>query len=185
MKKIFVISSTEDEVIVRSFIENILIGAFGIRDNDILMISKSDVKFDDSWKDNAVKKIKCSDLILAFKSKNYKENFAEGVARATGKNIIPFRIPDSEIMEEYGYIKKDKFEYIVEERLDLLRDKIIAEAQIDANALRTDRWTLKKKEFIKDIKVSGLRVKVIINFFKYILPKLLFKLISNYSKASA
>lgn len=149
MDKILIINSNNDQSIINSFIQNILIEGLEINSQYIsnLLISESVISNND-FKKKIITSIRQSKLIIEITSSNCKDNnifFLEGVVSTINKKDNRYCMCIN--MQQ----DNDEFEDSLEKQLDLLRDVVISKFEIDANKLKTDKWTMKKRCFIKDV----------------------------------
>lgn len=99
-KKVFISYASEDEKIVRRFINDILIVACGLSPDDIFCtINHSDIRTGDEFRNAIVKNMKLCDFIICLISNNYQKSEVcaneLGAAWAMeGKRILPFKFPN-------------------------------------------------------------------------------------------
>lgn len=112
-KKVFISYSSQDEVLVRKFITEILLAGCNLRQDEIFCtIKHSDIKTGEDFRDEIVRNMKECDFILLMISNNYKQSEVclneMGAAWAlTGKSILPFVLPGCKF-DDMGFIYKVK-----------------------------------------------------------------------------
>jgi len=98
--KIFISYASEDEAIVRSFINEFLIVSCGLSPNDIFCtINHSDIRTGEEFRNAIIKNMKLSDFIICLISDSYQKSEVcaneLGAAWAMeGKRVLPFKFPN-------------------------------------------------------------------------------------------
>lgn len=181
-KKIFISHSSDDKVIVDTFIDLILQGGLSIKIDEIFCISTdgSKIKSGEDWR-NAIKdsltSAKINFLII---TPNYKESEVclneMGAAWVSNAKVLPMIIEPINY-ESVGIIQQPKqIEKLLDEKsLDRIRDLLQEELEIPTTRIKSDRWTAKKKEFItviaKYLEENQFRVPVDRKTFEEILQE--------------
>ncbi|MCP4764243.1 MAG: TIR domain-containing protein [archaeon] len=159
MKKIFISHALIDKPIVKSFIDDVLVGALAVKVSEIFCTSEDGMKIEsgEDWRDsisNALKKSKITILII---TPNYKESEVcmceMGASWVTSSKIIPF-IVDPITYSTVGVIQEPKqIEKLLDGKsLDRLKDVIQENLEIESKEIKSDRWTVKKMEFLQKTK---------------------------------
>lgn len=159
MKKIFISHASADEPIIKSLIDDLLIGALSVKVSDIFCTTTDGMKIasGEDWRDSIQEALRKSKVTLLIITPNYKESEVcmceMGAAWVTSSKVLPF-IVDPITYANVGIIQQPKqIEKILEEKsLDRLRDVIQEVLEIDPKEIKSDRWTVKKIEFLQKVK---------------------------------
>ena len=160
MKKIFISHSSADEPIIRSLIDDLLHGALSVNISEIFCTTTDGTKIEsgEDWRNSIQEALRNSKVTLLIITPNYKESeicmCEMGAAWVGSSRVLPF-IVDPITYDNVGIIQQPKqIEKILdEESLDRLRDVIQETIKIDPKEIKSDRWTVKKKEFLQKVKI--------------------------------
>ncbi len=159
MKEIFISHATKDESIVRSLIDDILVGALAVKVSEIFCATTDGTKIEsgEDWRNSIKEGLQNAKITLLIITPNYKESevcLSEmGAAWVTSSKVIPL-IVDPINYSSVGIIQQPKqVEKILDGKsLDRLRDIVQDKLEIDPSEIKSDRWTTKKIEFLKKVK---------------------------------
>lgn len=129
--KIFVSHSSEDEIIVNSFIKNILMVGCGLRRRDIFCtLDHTVIRTGDDFRDEIIENMRNCDYILCLISDNYKnsevcQNELGAAWAMNGKRVLPFKFPDVNF-NEIGFLNvvKQAADLTDKSKLDELYDEL-------------------------------------------------------------
>lgn len=129
--KIFVSHSSEDEIIVNSFIKNILMVGCGLRRRDIFCtLDHTVIRTGDDFRDEIIENMRNCDYILCMISDNYKnsevcQNELGAAWAMTGKRVLPFKFPNVNF-NEIGFLNivKQAADLSDKSKLDELYDEL-------------------------------------------------------------
>jgi hypothetical protein len=158
-KKIFISHSVKDKVIVDAFVDDILIGALSVPISEIFCVSTdgTKIKSGEDWRSSIKDNILSAKINFLLISPNYKESEVcmneMGAAWMTEALVLPFIIDPINyktvgVIQEPLQIEK----LLADDSLDRIRDRVKEELFIDDKLIRSDRWTVKKKEFLSKAK---------------------------------
>lgn len=159
MKRIFISHASADEPIIKSLIDDLLIGALSVKVSDIFCTTTDGMKIGsgEDWRNSIQEALQKSKVTILIITPNYKESEVciceMGAAWATSSRVLPF-IVDPITYSNVGIIQQPKqIEKILEEKsLDRLKDLIQEILEIDPTEIKSDRWTVKKIEFLQKVK---------------------------------
>ena len=114
-KKIFISHATDDEIIIKAFIKEILIMGCGFKPNDIFCtLDHTSIRTGDDFRNKIVSNMKCCDFVFCFISENYKKSEVcqneLGAAWAMSldeKRVLPFKFPNLSF-NEMGFLNDIK-----------------------------------------------------------------------------
>lgn len=160
MKKIFVSHASLDVPIVNALIDDLLVGTLSVKVNDIFSTTTDGMKIrsGEDWRESIHEALKQSLVTILLITPNYKESEVclceMGAAWVTSSKVFPF-IVDPISYSDVGIIQQPKqIENILNEKsLDRLRDEIQLILKIDPKEIKSDRWTVKKIEFLQKVKL--------------------------------
>lgn len=158
-KKIFISHSVKDIEIVKAFVDVILQGALSVPITEIFCISTdgTKIKSGEDWRNSIKDNILSAKINFLLISPNYKESEVcmneMGAAWMTEALVIPLII-DPINYKTVGVIQEPtQIEKLLSDiSLDRIRDIVKEELAIDDKLIKSDRWTVKKKEFLSKVK---------------------------------
>lgn len=129
-KKIFISHSSEDEVIINSFIEKILMLGCGFKRSDIFCtLDHTAIRTGDDFRDEIIRNMKGCDYILCMISDNYRtsevcQNEMGAAWAMEGKRVLPFKFPNLKFTE-IGFLNvvKQAADITDKSKLDELYDE--------------------------------------------------------------
>ncbi len=159
MKKIFISHASLDVPIVNSMIDDLLVGTLSVKVNDIFCTTTDGMKIKsgEDWRESIREALQQSLVTILLITPNYKESEVclceMGAAWVTSTKVLPF-IVDPISYSDVGIIQQPKqVEKILDEKsLDRLRDEIQTIFKINPKEIKSDRWTVKKIEFLQKVK---------------------------------
>lgn len=159
MKKVFISHASDDEPIIKSLIDDLLVGALSVKVSEIFCTTTDGMKIEsgEDWRDSIKEALQKSKVTLLIVTPNYKESEVSicemGAAWVASEKVIPF-IVDPITYSSVGIIQQPKqIEKLLDQKsLDRLRDVIQERLEIDPKEIKSDRWTAKKIEFIQKAK---------------------------------
>lgn len=159
MKKVFISHASDDEPIIKSLIDDLLVGALSVKVREIFCTTTDGMKIEsgEDWRDSIKKALQEAKVTLLIITPNYKESEVciceMGAAWVTSAKVIPF-IVDPITYSSVGIIQQPKQieELLDQKSLDRLRDVIQGRLEIDPEEIKSDRWTVKRTEFIQKVK---------------------------------
>lgn len=158
-KSIFISHAIKDKEIVDAFVDIILHGALSVPIDKIFCVSTDGTKIESGsvWRDSIKESLLSSKINFLIITPNYKESEVclneMGAAWVTSAIVIPL-IVDPIKYETVGIIQEpNQIEKLLDEKsLDRIKDYVQEKLQIPAALIKSDRWTVKKKEFLIRIK---------------------------------
>lgn len=159
MVKVFISHSSKDAQIVKSLIDDLLVGALTIKIGEIFCtsIDGTKIKSGDDWRNSIQAAIHTAPIALLIVTPHYKESemcIAEmGAAWMASGKVIPF-IVEPITYSTVGVIHEPtQVEKLLDSTsLDRLRDVVQEKLNIDSKDIKSDRWSTKKIEFITKVK---------------------------------
>lgn len=154
-REIFISHSSGDKFIVNSFIDDILIGALGIKITNIFCTSTDGAKITsgEDWRNEIRSNLISSKVTFLMITPNYKESEVcqneMGAAWVLSSRVLPLIIEPINF-NTVGIIQEPKqIEKLLDEKsLDRIKDIIQEKFEIPPNEIKSDRWTAKKTEFL-------------------------------------
>ena len=113
MKKIFISHASKDKYIVRSIVDDILVGALAVKVSEIFCITTDGTKIEsgEDWRDSIKEALQNAKIILLIITPNYKESEVcqceMGAAWLTSAKVIPL-IVDPINYSSVGIIQQPK-----------------------------------------------------------------------------
>ena len=158
-KTIFISHAIKDKEIVNAFVDLILLGALSVPLDQIFCVSTdgTKIKSGSDWRDSikeSLTNVKINFLII---TANYKESEVclneMGAAWITNALVLPLIVEPINyktvgVIQEPNQIEK----LLDESSLDRIKDIIQDVLTIPSSLIRTDRWTVKKREFLSSVK---------------------------------
>lgn len=159
MKKVFISHASADEPIIKSLIDDLLVGALSVKVSEIFCTTTDGMKIEsgEDWRDSIKEALQKSKITLLIVTPNYKESEVSicemGAAWVTSAKVIPFIVAPINY-SSVGIIQQPKqIEKLLDQKsLDRLKDIIQERLEIDSKEIKSDRWTAKKIEFIQKVK---------------------------------
>ncbi|MBU4261837.1 MAG: toll/interleukin-1 receptor domain-containing protein [Proteobacteria bacterium] len=159
MKKIFISHASLDVPIVNALIDDLLVGSLSVKVGDIFCTTTDGMKIKsgEDWRESIKEALQQSLVTILLITPNYKESEVclceMGAAWVTSSKVLPF-IVDPINYSDVGIIQQPKqIEKLLDEKsLDRLRDEIQTILKIDPKDIKSDRWTVKKIEFLQKVK---------------------------------
>lgn len=165
-KKVFLSHSSLDGQVVNSFSENILEGALNIQVDNIFNTSGigTEINPGEDWRKTIIDNLKDAEIVILFISENYKKSEIclneMGAAWIEEKCVLPVIIPPITFEDAGVFNIRQMVDITCTEGLDRLKDMIVGKMNIDANNLKSDRWTIKKKRFLTDLnECIGIKIR--------------------------
>lgn len=158
-KAIFISHASPDKAITQDFIDLILVGALGVGIETIFAstIEGTKIESGDDWRDSIKENLKTAKITFIIITPHYKESEVSlnemGAAWVLSGKTLPV-IVDPINYKTVGVIQQpNQIEKLLDEgSLDRIKDIVQAELEIPNEKIKSDRWTQKKKEFIKKLK---------------------------------
>jgi hypothetical protein len=159
-KKIFISHAAQDEpIIVRPFIDDILLGALNVKYTDIFCTSADGMKVEsgEDWRNAIKESIQNSKITFLFITPNYKESEMclneMGAAWVLSGKVIPL-IVDPINYKTVGILQNiNQIENLQDEPgLCRIRDIVRIYLEIPSDDIKSDRWTTQTKKFLNTIK---------------------------------
>ncbi len=155
MKRIFISHASKDKEIVQAFMNEILIGALGIKITDIFCTTTDGTKIEsgNDWRNDIQEHLVGSKVTFLIITPNYKESEIclneMGAAWVLSGRTIPL-IVEPVNYESVGLLQVVKqVEKIQDSKsLDRIRDVLQEDLEIPANEIPSDRWTDQKEKFL-------------------------------------
>lgn len=158
-KKIFISHASIDKPIVQEFIDLILHGSLSVGIDDIFSstIEGTKIESGDDWRDSIKENLISAKITFIIITPNYKESEVSlnemGAAWVLSGKTLPV-IVEPINYKTVGVIQEPKqIEKLLDENsLDRIRDIVQRELEIPIEKIKSDRWSEKKKDFIKKVK---------------------------------
>jgi len=158
MNKIFISHASSDEFIAKQLIDDILIGSLSVNITEIFCTSTDGTKIEsgEDWRNSIETALTLSNIIILIITPNYKESEVciceMGAAWVTRAKVISYIIEPINY-SNVGIIQEPKqVEKLLDQgSLDRLKDIIQSTLSIPHEKIKSDRWTVKKNEFINKI----------------------------------
>jgi len=158
MQRIFISHASKDKEIVQAFMDEILIGALGIKITDIFCTTTdgTKIKSGNDWRNDIKEHLAGSKVTFLIITPNYKESEIclneMGAAWVLSGKTIPL-IVEPLNYESVGLLQEVKQVEKIKDggSLDRIRDVLQEDLEIPANEIPTDRWSKKKDYFINKV----------------------------------
>jgi hypothetical protein len=158
-KTVFISHASKDKEVVDAFIDIILHGALSVSIDDIFCVSTDGTKIISGadWRDSINESLLSAKVNFLIISSNYKESEVcqneMGAAWVTSATVLPL-ILEPINYKTVGIIQEpNQIEKLLDEKsLDRIKDIVQEKLEIPAVLIKSDRWTVKKKEFIVRVK---------------------------------
>lgn len=158
-KSIFISHASKDKEIADAFLDLILHGALSVPINKIFCVSTDGTKIKSGadWRDSINESLLSARINFLIITPNYKESEVclneMGAAWVTSATVLPVIVEPINyntvgIIQEPNQIEK----LLDEKSLDRIKDIIQEKLEIPSALIKSDRWTVKKKEFLIKVK---------------------------------
>lgn len=156
---IFISHATKDKEIVEAFVELLLIGALSVPIDKIFCVSTdgTKIKSGSDWRDSINESLLSAKVNFLIITPNYKESEVclneMGAAWVTSAMVIPL-IVEPINYKTVGIIQEPiQIEKLLDENsLDRIKDIIQEVLEIQPALIKSERWTVKKREFLSKVK---------------------------------
>lgn len=156
--KVFISHSSKDKAIVDAFIDDILVGSLAIKVADIFCTSTDGTKITsgENWRDYIRQTLLDAQVTFLIITPNYKESEIclneMGASWIASRHVVPLIVEPVSyrsvgVLQEVKQVERMLDEY----SLDKLRDFLQHLLNIPVKDIKSDRWTIKKKEFIAKV----------------------------------
>jgi hypothetical protein len=154
-KTIFISHATKDKEIIDAFVDIILHGGLSVSIDKIFCVSTDGTKIKSGadWRDSINESLLSAKINFLIITPNYKESEVclneMGAAWVTSATVIPLIINPINY-RSVGLIQEpNQVEKLLDENsLDRIRDIVQEKLEIPNTLIKSDRWTVKKKEFL-------------------------------------
>lgn len=154
-KSIFISHASKDKEIVDAFIDLILHGSLSVPIDQIFCVSTDGTKIKSGadWRDSINESLLSAKVNFLIITPNYKESEVclneMGAAWVTSAMVLPLIVEPINyktvgVLQEPNQIEK----LLDETSLDRIKDIVQERLEIPSALIKSDRWTVKKKEFI-------------------------------------
>jgi hypothetical protein len=158
-KTIFISHSTKDKEIIDAFVDIILHGALSVPIDKIFCVSTDGTKIKSGadWRDSINESLLTAKVNFLIITPNYKESEVclneMGAAWVTSATVLPLII-DPINYKTVGVIQEpNQIEKLLDEKsLDRIKDEVQEKLDIPPALIKSDRWTVKKTEFLIRVK---------------------------------
>jgi len=158
--KVFISHSSEDVPIVRSFVDNILIGTFLLDHSadDIFCTSLPGMSIEpgEQWREEIKRKLSDAEVVFFIITPNFKSSEVclneMGAAWVMCDYIIPLIVDPIKFDQIGALINVKQGEKLLSETgLDRVKGKLHKLLGVDSSGVKDDYWTEQKKKLIKDV----------------------------------
>ena len=158
-KSIFISHATKDKEIVDALVDIILHGALSVSIDKIFCVSTDGTKIKSGadWRDSINDSLLSAKINFLIITPNYKESEVclneMGAAWVTSATVLPM-IVEPINYNTVGIIQEpNQIERLLDEKsLDRIKDIVQEKLEIPSALIKSDRWTVKKKEFLIRVK---------------------------------
>jgi hypothetical protein len=158
-KTVFISHASKDKEIVDAFIDLLLHGALSIPIDKIFCVSTDGTKIESGadWRDSINESLLSAKVNFLIITPNYKESEVclneMGAAWVTSATVLPL-IVEPINYKTVGVIQEpSQIEKLLDEKsLDRIKDIVQEKLEISNALVKSDRWTVKKKEFLIRVK---------------------------------
>jgi hypothetical protein len=158
-KSIFISHASKDKEIIDALVDIILHGALSVSIDKIFCISTDGTKIISGadWRDSINDSLLSAKINFLIITPNYKESEIclneMGAAWVTSATVLPM-IVEPINYKTVGIIQEpNQIEKLLDEKsLDRIRDIVQEKLEIPSALIKSDRWTVKKKEFLIRLK---------------------------------
>lgn len=159
VKSIFISHASKDKEIADALVDIILQGALSVSIDKIFCVSTDGTKIKSGadWRDSIKGSLLSAKINFLIITPNYKESEVclneMGAAWVMGAIVLPM-IVDPINYRTVGIIQEpNQIEKLLDEKsLDRIRDIVQEKLEIPSTQIKSDRWTMKKKEFLIRVK---------------------------------
>ena len=181
-KSVFISHASKDKEIVDAFVDLILHGSLSVPIDEIFCVSTDGTKIKSGadWRDSINESLLSAKVNFLIITPNYKESEVclneMGAAWVTSATVLPL-IVEPINYETVGIIQEpNQIEKLLDEKsLDRIKDIVQEKLGISPALIKSDRWTVKKKEFLirvkKHIESNPFEVPMDRNLFKKLLTE--------------
>lgn len=159
IQEVFISHSSNDEKIVKSFVDLILDNGLSIKPTNIFCTSLDGMKIKsgEEWRDHIKERLINAKVTLLIITPNYKESEVclneMGAAWVLNGAVIPLAVEPIDYKSVGVIMEVKQIEKILDEKaLDRIKDIVREKLNIDPKDIPSDRWTTKKNEFITEVK---------------------------------
>ncbi len=158
-KTVFISHAVSDKEIINAFVDLVLLGGLSIQIDQIFCVSTdgAKIKSGTDWRNAIKESLDSSRIIFLIITPNYKESefclCEMGAAWMTDAHVLPL-ILDPINYKTVGVIQEpNQIEKLLDESsLDRIKDIVQEVLNIPSSLVKSDRWTVKKREFISTVK---------------------------------
>jgi hypothetical protein len=158
-KTVFISHASKDKEIADAFVDLLLHGALSVPIDKIFCVSTDGMKIKSGvdWRDSINDSLLSAKVNFLIITPNYKESEVclneMGAAWVTSAMVLPL-IVDPVNYKTVGVIQEpNQVEKLLDEKsLDRIKDIVQEKLEIPSALVKSDRWTVKKKEFIIRVK---------------------------------
>ncbi len=155
LKTVFISHASKDKEIADAFVDLLLHGALSVPIDKIFCVSTDGTKIESgaNWRDSIKESLLSAKLNFLIITPNYKESEVclneMGAAWVTSATVLPF-IVEPINYKTVGIIQEpNQIEKLLDEKsLDRIKDIVQEKLEISNTLVKSDRWTVKKKEFL-------------------------------------
>ena len=159
MKTVFISHATKDKEIIDAFVDVILVGALSVTVDKIFCVSTDGMKIKsgEDWRNSINESLKSAKINFLIITPNYKESEVcmneMGAAWVTSAKVLPL-IVEPINYKTVGVIQEpNQIEKLLDENsLDRIKDIVQEVLEIPVGQIKSDRWTVKKREFLSRVK---------------------------------
>lgn len=158
-KHVFISHASKDKEIIDAFVDLILQGSLSVPIDKIFCVSTDGTKIKSGadWRDSINESLLSAKVNFLLITPNYKESEVclneMGAAWVTSATVLPL-IVEPINYKTVGVIQEpNQIEKLLDEKsLDRIKDIVQEKLEIPSALVKSDRWTVKKKEFILRVK---------------------------------
>ena len=158
-KTVFISHASKDKEIVDAFVDLILHGALSVPIDKIFCVSTDGTKIRSGadWRDSINESLLSAKINFLIITPNYKESEVclneMGAAWVTSSMVLPLIVEPINyktvgVLQEPNQIEK----LLDETSLDRIKDIVQEKLEIPSALVKSDRWSIKKKEFLLRVK---------------------------------
>lgn len=158
-QEIFISHSSEDKEIIQAFVDLILDNGLSIKPTSIFCASLDGMKIKsgEDWRDYIQDRLKNAKVTFLIITPNYKESEIclneMGASWVLSGKVIPLAVEPIDYKSVGVIMEVRQIEKILDEKaLDRIKDLIQEKLNIDPKEILSDRWTVKKIEFLTKVK---------------------------------
>lgn len=159
MNKVFISHATEDKEIIKFLIDDLLIGCLSLNVGDIFCTSIEGAKIPagEEWRTAIKENLKSTKIAIIVVTPNFKKSEMclneLGAIWYSELNSFPLIVEPIDYENVGVLLNVKQLEKLnSDESLDRLKDRIQSALNIDPHIIKSDRWTLKKTEFLSKLR---------------------------------